>query len=95
MGRALDLLEKKGLWIIGASGDGPESIYQFDWRRNLVLVFGNEQKGLSRTVRKRCHQLVRIPSAGGVESLNIAVAAGAVLSEICRKRESVPVPESI
>jgi len=88
MGRALDILEKKGFWIIGASGDGVESIYQFDWKRSLVLVLGNEQKGLSRAARKRCQQVVRIPSPGQVESLNVGVAAGVILSEIIRHRNT-------
>jgi 23S rRNA (guanosine2251-2'-O)-methyltransferase len=86
LGRALDLLKKGGFWVIGASGDGPESIYRFDWRRNLVLVLGSEQKGLSRSVRERCDQVVRIPRPGDVESLNVAVAAGIILSEIFRQR---------
>ncbi len=76
--------KKKGFWIIGASGDGVESIYQFDWKRSLVLVLGNEQKGLSRAARKRCQQVVRIPSPGQVESLNVGVAAGVILSEITK-----------
>jgi 23S rRNA (guanosine2251-2'-O)-methyltransferase len=86
LGRALDLLKKGGFWVVGASGDGPESIYRFDWRRNLVLVLGSEQKGLSRSVRERCDQVVRIPRPGDVESLNVAVAAGIILSEIFRQR---------
>ena len=86
LGRSLDELSEKGLWIIGAAGEAALSIYDFDWKRPLVLVLGSEQKGLSPSVRKRCHQLVGIPSPGGVESLNISVAGGAILSEICRQR---------
>jgi len=86
MGRALDLLEKTGCWIIGASGESPESIYDFDWNRDLVLILGNEQRGLSRSARKRCHQEVSIPSLGHGESLNVAVASGVILSEIIRQR---------
>ena len=86
LGRTLDKLSEKGLWIIGAAGEAELSIYDFDWNRPLVLVLGSEQKGLSPSVRKRCHELVRIPSPGGVESLNISVAGGIVLSEICRQR---------
>jgi 23S rRNA (guanosine2251-2'-O)-methyltransferase len=86
LGRALDVLDKKGFWIIGAAGEGPETIYQFDWKRDLVLVLGSEERGLSRLVRSRCHQLVSIPSYGQVESLNVAVASGIILSEIVRQR---------
>jgi len=86
LGRALDELSENGFWIIGAAGETELSIYDFDWKRPLVLVLGSEQKGLSPSVRKRCHELVRIPSPGNVESLNISVAGGAILSEICRQR---------
>lgn len=88
LGRALDLLRKREFWIVGASGESSESIYQFDWTRDLVLVLGSEQKGLSPAARKRCHQLVSIPSSGHGESLNVSVAAGAILSEIVRQRNS-------
>lgn len=87
MGRSLDLLKRRGFWIIGASADDSESIYQFDWNRDLVLVLGNEQRGLSQAVRKRCDQVLSIPSLGHVGSLNVAVAGGVVLSEIIRQRK--------
>ena len=90
LGRALDLLRKRDFWIIGAAGGSPESIYQFDWTRDLVLVLGNEQKGLSPAARKRCHQIVGIPQPGHGESLNVSVAAGVILSEIVRQRKGGP-----
>jgi len=85
LGRALDILGKKGFWIIGASGESPCSIYRFDWNRDLVVVMGNEERGLSRSVRQRCHQVVSIPAPGTVESLNVSVAGGIILAEICRQ----------
>jgi 23S rRNA (guanosine2251-2'-O)-methyltransferase len=88
LGRTLDELSRKGFWIVGTAGEAPVSLYDFDWRRPLVLVVGSEQKGLGPSVRKRCHELVRIPSPGGVESLNVSVAGGAILSEICRQRSN-------
>jgi 23S rRNA (guanosine2251-2'-O)-methyltransferase len=87
LARTIQTLDKKGFWIVGASGDGPESVYRFDWRRDVVLAVGNEQRGLSLAVKDRCHQLVRIPRFGAVESLNVAVAAGVILSEIARQRD--------
>jgi 23S rRNA (guanosine2251-2'-O)-methyltransferase len=86
LGRELDSLDKKGFWIIGAAEESPHSIYDFDWQRDLVLVLGSEDRGISRTVRSRCHELVCIPSLGQVCSLNISVAAGIILSEIVRQR---------
>jgi 23S rRNA (guanosine2251-2'-O)-methyltransferase len=86
LGRALHVLDRRGFWIIGAAGEAPESIYQFDWNRPLVLVVGSEERGLSRLVKNRCHQLVSIPSYGKVESLNVSVACGIILAEIVRQR---------
>ena len=86
LGRTLDFLSEKGFWIIGAAGEAQESIYHFDWERDVVLVLGSESKGLSRSVRERCHALVQIPGSGQVESLNVSVAGGVILSEIARQR---------
>ncbi|MBW1829770.1 MAG: 23S rRNA (guanosine(2251)-2'-O)-methyltransferase RlmB [Deltaproteobacteria bacterium] len=88
LGRALDTLNKNGYWIIGTSGEGRESIYNFDWNRDVVLVLGNEQKGLSQSVGKRCHEIVGIPVSGPAESLNVAVACGVILSEVTRQRKA-------
>lgn len=86
LGRALDRLKEKGFWIIGAAGEGPESIYQFDWNRDVVLALGKEDRGLSPSVLRRCDQLVGIPTKGPIDSLNVSVAAGIILSEIVRRR---------
>ena len=86
LSRILDILNKKGFWIIGAAEESPHSIYQFDWNRDLILVFGSEDRGLSRSVRNRCHQMVCIPSSGHLGSLNVSVASGIILSEVVRQR---------
>ena len=88
LGRALELLTEKGFWIIGAAGEAEESIFDFDWDREVVLALGSESKGLSHSVRDRCHALVKIPGSGQVESLNLSVAGGVILSEIFRQRGS-------
>ena len=88
LARSLDVLNQQGFWVIGAAEESPDSIYQFDWNRDLVLVLGSEDRGLSRSVRSRCHQIVSIPSFGDMGSLNISVAAGVILSEILRQRNA-------
>jgi 23S rRNA (guanosine2251-2'-O)-methyltransferase len=85
LGRALDILSRKGFWIIGAAGESPHSLFEFDWIRDVVLVLGMGM-GLSPSIRKKCHELVRIPGSGTVNSLNVSVAAGVILSEVQRQR---------
>jgi len=86
LGRALDTLRDRGFWIVGAAGEGSVSIYEFDWNRDTVLILGSESKGLSRSMRDRCDELVRIPGKGTVESLNVSVAGGIILAEMARRR---------
>ena len=45
----------------------------------LALAVGNEGAGLSDALRARCSAVVSLPMAPGVESLNVAVAAGITL----------------
>lgn len=86
LARTLKQLADRNLWIVGAAGESSTNIYEFDWNRNLVLIVGNESKGLSKVVRDQCHDLVSIPRLGNLTSLNVSVAAGIILSEIVRQR---------
>ncbi|MBW1920831.1 MAG: 23S rRNA (guanosine(2251)-2'-O)-methyltransferase RlmB [Deltaproteobacteria bacterium] len=86
LGRTLDFLSEKDYWIIGAAGESPTSVYEFDWDRDLVLILGREDKGISRSTRSRCQQLVGIQGSGKISSLNVAIAGAVFLSEIVRQR---------
>jgi len=50
--------------------------------RRLALAVGNEGAGLSDHVRNTCAQVVSLPLAPTIESLNVAVAAGILLYEL-------------
>jgi RNA methyltransferase, TrmH family len=62
------------LWAADASGPPLSAPAP----RHLALAVGNEGAGLSTPVRQRSERLVSIP-VDGVESLNVAVAAGILL----------------
>jgi len=47
--------------------------------RRVALLLGNEDAGLPADLAQRCAQRVTLPMAGGVGSLNVAVAAGILL----------------
>ncbi len=87
LAQALEKLNKEGFWIIGTSHKGNISLYQFDWDRDLVLVLGNEYKGISYAIEKTCDEIVNIPLFGAIDALNVGVAAGVFLSEITRTRK--------
>jgi 23S rRNA (guanosine2251-2'-O)-methyltransferase len=86
LARRLDWLKSQGAWVTGAAGEADAAYYEADFTLNTVLVMGGEEKGLKRLTREKCDQLVRIPMAEGVESLNVSVAAGVLLFEVARQR---------
>ncbi len=87
LARTLRGLQEQGIWIIGAAGEAEESLYEVDFTPSTAIVLGAEEKGLRRLTREVCDRLARIPLAeGGVESLNVSVAAGIFLFEARRQR---------
>ena len=86
--RALDELKAAGVWTVGLAGDAPEPYDRVDLTRPTAVVLGAEGRGLRRLVRERCDLLAAIPMRGRVGSLNVSVAAGVVLYEALRQRET-------
>lgn len=86
LARAMDDLREANVRLIGAAGEAPRSLYELDLIGPLAWALGAEGTGLRRLTRERCDQLVHIPLAGHVESLNVSVAAGICLFESRRQR---------
>jgi len=86
LARTLRGLRDAGIWIYGAAGDAPQTLYEADLSGPLALVLGGEGKGLRRLTREHCDGLIAIPMAGSVSSLNVSVAAGICLFEARRQR---------
>lgn len=79
-------LKTLGIWVVGLDAAGTTSWSDFNLRLPVALVLGGEGKGLRRLARETCDALLSIPLRNGVESLNLAVAAGVVLFEAVRQR---------
>lgn len=79
-------LKDLGVWIVGLDADAGESLFAADLSGPLCLVLGAEDQGLRALTAKLCDRRLRIPMAGRVESLNVAVSAGICLFEVRRQR---------
>ncbi len=88
LARTLNELKERNIWVTGTSDDAPQTLYDVDLKVSTAWVLGAEGDGLRQLTRKTCDQLVRIPMAGGVESLNVSVASGICLYETVRQRIS-------
>ena len=86
LARTLNELKERNIWIIGTSDDAPKTLYQVDLKVPVALVLGAEGDGMRQLTRKTCDELVSIPMAGAVESLNVSVASGVCLYEALRQR---------
>ena len=89
LARALRELQAAGVWVVGTAGDAPLGLYQAKLDGPVALVMGAEGEGMRRLTRDTCDEVMRIPMAGSVESLNVSVASGVCLFEAVRQRAAV------
>jgi 23S rRNA (guanosine2251-2'-O)-methyltransferase len=86
LARTLRELKERGVWLVGTTDEAPRTLYDVDLRGPTALVLGAEGEGMRRLTREACDELVSIPMAGAVESLNVSVATGVALYEAVRQR---------
>lgn len=89
LARTLRLLKKNNIWVYGTSDHAQKNIYQIDLTGSIALVLGAEGKGLRRLTLELCDDVLNIPMAGFVSSLNVSVAAGVCLFEAVRQRMDI------
>jgi 23S rRNA (guanosine2251-2'-O)-methyltransferase len=81
--------KRPDLWSYAADAEGGSAPWEIDMTSGTILVLGSEGTGIRPLVRKLCDAAVRIPQAGQIASLNVAVAAGTLLYEAVRQRALV------
>ena len=89
LARTLKQLKDADVWIVGTAGEAEAEIYDVDLKGKLAIIMGAEEKGMRRLTRENCDQLIKLPMAGQVESLNVSVATGVCLFEAVRQRRLV------
>lgn len=77
-------LKNKGYWIIGTDMEG-DNYKSIDYTGKIVIIIGNEGKGISRLVKENCDFIASIPMKGKVNSLNASVAAAILIYEVMDK----------
>jgi len=84
LARTIRFMQEQGVFVIGLAGEAESDIYQVEHQGSLAIVMGNEAKGLRRLTREHCDQLIKIPMAGAIESLNVSVATGITVFHFSR-----------
>lgn len=86
LARTMRALQEQGVWFVGTAGEATQDIYQAKLTGALAIVMGAEGDGMRRLTRETCDDLIKIPMAGTVSSLNVSVASGVCLFEAVRQR---------
>jgi 23S rRNA (guanosine2251-2'-O)-methyltransferase len=84
LSRAVETLKENEYWVYAADPGGVP-LYDQDLTGRTVVVLGAEGAGVRPNVHKHCDGSVSIPMSGRLDSLNVAVAAGILLYEVCRQ----------
>lgn len=75
--------------VVGTHLAGAVDHRRVDWTRSpLLVVMGNEARGLSPEAAAACDELALVAMSGRADSLNLAVSAGIVLYE--SRRHALP-----
>lgn len=86
--RSVQAFRAAGWRVLTTSSHRGEDIYRAKLPEKCLVVFGEESGGLSPAMLAAGDLCVRIPGTGKVESLNVSVAAGVLVSEWYRRNTS-------
>jgi 23S rRNA (guanosine2251-2'-O)-methyltransferase len=76
-------LRKKSWRAVAVEQDAQSIDYKkFKLKKPTLFILGNEVKGISKAILKKCDAVIEIPMHGKKESLNVSVAAGIVLFSV-------------
>ena len=87
-GRLIDKLKKDKINVV-ALEQNKKSVEFTKVKFNfpLALIVGNEVKGVSKAILKKCNKIIYLPMSGQKESLNVSVAFGIAGYEIIRRKK--------
>jgi TrmH family RNA methyltransferase len=72
-----------GLAVVGTDSESEISLAEYSpIRKPVVLLIGNEARGLSVRLKGLADRMIKIPMRGEVDSLNVACAASIIMYEV-------------
>ena len=84
--QTLKNLRGRGLKVVGSDMGAAVDFRQADLSGAIVLIIGNEGKGMRRLTRENCDLLIKIPMVGKINSLNASAAGAVLMYEIFNRR---------
>lgn len=83
LSNAINSLKKSGYWIYASTLSNDSKDYSsINFDKKSVLIVGNEDSGVSKLLIDNADFLIKIPMSNNIQSLNVSVATGILLSKI-------------
>jgi 23S rRNA (guanosine2251-2'-O)-methyltransferase len=84
LARGMEQLKAAGFWCAGLAAEGERTLAEARLSGRVALCLGAEGAGLRRLTRAHCDLLVRLPTSGPIDHLNVSNAAAIALYELNR-----------
>lgn len=82
---AINELKEAGFWVVAATEDANDLLWEADLEGRIAIVLGNEQNGISELVLKNSDIFCKLPQVGQISSLNVAQASTVFMYEWLRQ----------
>jgi 23S rRNA (guanosine2251-2'-O)-methyltransferase len=82
LGQDIQRCKDHGFWVYGLDASAKQNAFATQWPDKVLLIAGNETKGMRAGIRKQCDEMVRINLDEKLDSLNVAVATSIVLFQV-------------
>lgn len=86
LAQVIETLKEKQIWVYGMEGSGKAYHYQTNLTGHIAIVLGSEGKGLSNNITKNCDEIIKIPMAGQITSLNVSASGAIIMHEILKQK---------
>lgn len=84
--QSLEMLKTKYTFVALENGiESTESLYDFVWPENPLIIIGEEGCGITSETLDMCDKFIHIPMFGSVRSFNAAVAGSIAMNDYIQK----------
>ncbi len=85
LSRAIEELKEGGFFVFGLSEHAKKTMRDLKPGGKIVFVLGSEGDGMRRLIQEHCDEVVRLPTGGPIQSLNVSNAAAIALYALARR----------
>ncbi len=89
LNNVVKILKQNAFTIIGTDIQAETTTFDANLNKSVCLIVGSEGKGIRMSLKNNCDELVRIPMAGGFNSLNASVSTAIFMYEIFRQKNKL------